>query len=104
MTDREYLIHIMDIVEKYGSDNEPGQLFIYGSIRDREIEDDEIREQDRRFIRHGRVFAEWYTDEYCEIEENGPWWDHIAKIVEGRYPLEKLPDHVRDLAEELYYG
>lgn len=29
-------------------------------------------------------------------------WD-VSAIASGRYPLDKLPDHVRDIAEALYY-
>jgi hypothetical protein len=31
------------------------------------------------------------------------WRYQISWIVEGEYPIEKLPDHVRELAKELYY-
>lgn len=38
-------------------------------------------------------------------EDIKPHWVHQAKpIFEGKYPLEKLPEHVRELAKELYYG
>ena len=32
------------------------------------------------------------------------WWWHAQAIARGEYPLEKLPEHVRELARELYYG
>jgi len=35
--------------------------------------------------------------------EEDSWRYQIDWIVEGEYPLEKLPDHVRDIARELYY-
>ncbi len=30
------------------------------------------------------------------------WWWWMAKIARGEYPLEKLPEHVREPARELY--
>jgi hypothetical protein len=32
------------------------------------------------------------------------WRWKCTAIAEGFYPLEKLPEHVRDLAKALYYG
>ena len=32
------------------------------------------------------------------------WWWHAQAISRGEYPLEKLPEHVRELALKLYYG
>jgi len=103
MNDRELFIHRMNIIEDHGGELEPGVLFHTGTLRENLPDDEEIKEQDRRFIRYGRVFAEWYTDEYIGITEKSHWWNHIAKIVEGEYPLDKLPDHVRGIAKELYY-
>lgn len=104
MNKRELFLHRMDIIEAHGSDLEPGVLFHTGTLRESMPEDDEIHEQDRRFIRCGRIFAQWYTDEYIEIDETSHWWDHIAQIVAGEYPVEKLPEHVRDVAREMYYN
>lgn len=34
-----------------------------------------------------------------------PYWQyHMHTIVEGTFPLENLPEHVRDIAKELYYN
>ena len=66
--------------------------------------DEEIKgnppEFDQEFVRSMKylthLFGGWeLTDE--------SWRYHIKEIVNGVYPLEKLPDHVRDLAVELYY-
>lgn len=103
MNREEYISHILDIVEKNGSDIEPGQLQYWATLRDIVEENDVVREQDRRFVMLGRTFAKWYTDGEMTIKDHGPWWDHIARIVSGDYPLDNLPDHVRDLARELYY-
>jgi len=32
-----------------------------------------------------------------------PWWYHAQAIARGVYPLEKLPEHVREPARKLYY-
>ncbi len=32
------------------------------------------------------------------------WYCHLREIAAGEYPLDKLPEHVRDLAEKLYYN
>ena len=37
-----------------------------------------------------------------EATANGWRWQW-TEITSGRYPLDKLPDHVRDIAEALYY-
>ncbi len=32
------------------------------------------------------------------------WLYHARAISRGEYPLKKLPEHVRELARELYYS
>ncbi len=36
-------------------------------------------------------------------DEDKSWHFHYGAITDGDYPLEKLPSHVRDIAERLYY-
>ncbi len=31
------------------------------------------------------------------------WFQNLRAIARGEYPLDQLPEHVRDLAAELYY-
>lgn len=45
---------------------------------------------------------EHYTED--EPFEDDSWRWHWSGVATGKYPLEKLPDHVRDLAKTLYYN
>jgi len=38
-------------------------------------------------------------DESQPIEK---WWWHLNKIVKGEYPIDKLPEHLREIYEEKY--
>lgn len=38
----------------------------------------------------------------CDLSDES-WRFFVKDIAEGNYPLEKLPDHVRDQAKHLYY-
>ncbi len=31
------------------------------------------------------------------------WWWHLNKIAKGEYPIEKLPEHLRDIYRERYW-
>ena len=31
------------------------------------------------------------------------WWWHLNKIVKGEYPINKLPEHLREIYREEYY-
>lgn len=37
------------------------------------------------------------------LYEREKWWYYPDEISVGSYPLDKLPDHIRDLAFHLYY-
>lgn len=37
------------------------------------------------------------------ITEEMEWPYHAKSIFDGKYPLEKLPNHLRNLAKKLYY-
>ena len=51
-----------------------------------------------------KVMADLEKHNYEEYVFKGCSWRwHWAEIIRGEYPLEKLPDHVRDLAQVLYY-
>ncbi len=39
----------------------------------------------------------------CDGLVDSSWRGHVYDIADGEYPLEKLPEHVRELARELYY-
>ncbi|MCB1202552.1 MAG: hypothetical protein KDK41_18060 [Leptospiraceae bacterium] len=36
-------------------------------------------------------------------EKPDTWFNHFDKVLAGQYPLNKIPEHLRDLAKELYY-
>ena len=103
MTDLEYLINIMDNVEDPDGDHEPSYIRQWPMIRDDLENTDIVKEQDIRYITNGAFFAEWVNEEYMYVENHEEWYWHIAEIVKGAYPLEKLPMHVRDSAYKLYY-
>jgi len=58
-----------------------------------------VRQADRDLIRSARKAI----GDPLMIEDGPEWWDNIEDIARGKYPLEKLPEHVRELARELYY-
>ena len=31
------------------------------------------------------------------------WWWHLNKIAKGEYPIDKLPEHLREIYREEYY-
>ncbi len=105
MTSINDLIKILDSAEKEDGDHEPGYISQWPEIRDDIEETDEVKEQDKRFIRAGKVFAEegCLNDEYFDIAGDDVWYWNIARIVEGHYPLKKIPEHVREIAREMYY-
>jgi len=55
---------------------------------------------DKKFIKHLPV-AGLVTQDYPK--PNGTWRWFAHEIVEGKYPLELIPEHVRSLAKKLYY-
>lgn len=63
-----------------------------------DIECDQLYVQKAREVVHqlGKSVREYYK------EEDGWHWQ-IHGIADGTFPLEKLPEHVRELAKELYY-
>ncbi|NPA41172.1 MAG: hypothetical protein GXO18_02755 [Aquificae bacterium] len=41
-----------------------------------------------------------------EDDPNQPlekWWWHLNKIAKGEFPIEKLPEHLKDIYKERYY-
>ncbi len=44
------------------------------------------------------------SDQFAHLAEKGPEWPlHLVEIRRGTFPLERIPEHIRSLAEELYY-
>jgi hypothetical protein len=57
-------------------------------------------ELDQEYVKHMKELKHLFGG--CDLSEES--WRFFAKdIAEGKFPLKKLPDHVRDLAQELYY-
>ncbi len=108
MTDLDYLKNIIDNAEDKDGDHEPSYLRQWPLIREKlEDEADALGtssdELDKRYVRSGKLFAEWISDEYADINADDPWYWHIAEIANGQYPFEDLPEHVRDVAREMFY-
>lgn len=104
MTDLKYLQNVMNNAEDPEGDHEASYLMMWLIIRDNfAINDASLILDDIRYINNGNFFAEVINEDNCLIEENDRWYWHIAEIIKGEYPLEKLPEHVRDSAQKLYY-
>ncbi len=58
------------------------------------------KDLDREYIKRAKQIGEHLDGDDVFGED----WPHFApEIAAGTYPLEKLPEHIRDLAQELYY-
>ena len=40
---------------------------------------------------------------FVGADEDKSWHFHYGAIADGDYPLEKLPPHIKDIAERMYY-
>lgn len=58
-------------------------------------------EIDIEFVKGIKHFLDFIN--IYEAFPDSHWVEHAQSIYEGKYPLEKLPEHVRELAKELYY-
>jgi len=69
---------------------------------------DEIPEDlavlDRRYLGTVRYIGEELEWTRITVTAEASWWWRAQDIARGEYPLERLPEHVRELARELYYG
>ncbi|HOW82565.1 MAG TPA: hypothetical protein PK573_08400 [Spirochaetota bacterium] len=65
---------------------------------------DEIKKIDEEIIKRAGELGKYIHDEdHYDDEMKSFWAWNPDKIAEGKFPLEKIPDHVRTLAKELYY-
>ena len=64
---------------------------------------DAIRELDKRLARVAGYVGEEIDGCAMVPQADSGWWVWLKAIARGEYPLDKLPEHVRDLAAELYY-
>lgn len=60
-------------------------------------------ELERKIIQCASLLAPFFENEEGMYSEE-PWPWHTEAISQGKYPLDKLPEHVRELARELYYS
>ncbi|MFA5518904.1 MAG: hypothetical protein WDA74_06590 [Spirochaetota bacterium] len=60
---------------------------------------EEIIEIDKKIIGLASELSKVESD---NDEEHWAW--NLNLIFEGKYPLEKLPDHIRKIAREMYYS
>lgn len=81
-TDEDF--QIMDM--RYAYDNEGYEI----------IED--IISLDREIVRMARELGEIESDS-AEVH----WIWNLDAIARGEFPLERIPEHIRDLVRELYY-
>ena len=72
-----------------------------------EVLSDEVPEDltvlDRRYLETVRYVGEELERTVIYPTSEASWWWHAQAISRGKYPLDKLPEHVRELARELYY-
>ncbi len=73
------------------------------------VEDDEItKKADRTLLRNLEDYLKnspkWHGFK-IEDDPDQPlekWWWHLNKIVKGEYPVDKLPEHLREIYREKY--
>jgi hypothetical protein len=63
-------------------------------------------EPDARMQEADRVILEeGIAPDYSYVAKHGPEWPlRLLEIQAGKYPLDALPPHLRDLAQRLYYS
>ncbi len=62
-----------------------------------------VIEADKTLVRAADVLR-GVVNTFADRRGEPEWWHNLWPIIEGEYPLDQLPGHVRDLAEELYYN
>ena len=69
-------------------------------MKDKVTDIEAVNEADTILVRFAR-----YTEGDPHVPASGErWFENLKAIARGEYPLDQLPEHVRDLAEELYYN
>jgi hypothetical protein len=63
------------------------------------VVDDDVQEAERTMVK----FARYAQGDPLVPYTGKEWYRHLREIAAGEYPLDQLPEHVRDLAEKLYY-
>lgn len=84
---------IIDELVEGGSDRSLFPIIVFDM---NELNDEEL---DKLLIKNMTALAECL----CVGTIDQSWRAQTFDISKGRYPLEDLPEHVRELAKELYY-
>lgn len=91
----KHLQMVFDYAEKGELDGDTFDLYRWEMI------EDPNEELDHYFMEHIGIFAAY---KYGSLYVWGDTWiDRFRDVVAGTYPLEQIPEHVRELAKELYY-
>ncbi|NPA41218.1 MAG: hypothetical protein GXO18_02985 [Aquificae bacterium] len=89
---------------------------VFGSIPERREEvyflgldnHEEVKKFDRILFRHLKDYLRVATRVYkfpIQGDPNQPlekWWWHLNKIAKGEFPIEKLPEHLKEIYREKY--
>lgn len=65
--------------------------------------DEEITSIDIEIIKRAMEIAEVIHGFGDEPDPEEHWAWNIDRIARGEFPLERVPEHIRDLAKDLYY-
>lgn len=91
----EHLKMVFNYAEQGELDGDTFDLYRWEMI------DDPNEDLDVYFMEHAGIFAAY---KYGSLYVWGNTWvDQFRDVVAGEYPLEQIPEHVRDLAKQLYY-
>lgn len=96
MTDgrAEDILRVIERARKKGADEDFTHFL-------NEMDDSENKKVDVALVSGmGDILEHDYLSQACTFSG---WRHRTDEVATGKYPLEKLPDHVRDLAKTLYY-
>jgi hypothetical protein len=88
--------HAFSLMDRIQLDPLEIDFIVYKVIKD------PIRENEIEFIKKAKSISVIHENHY--IPEVDHWAYHSKEIANGKYPLELLPEHVRSLAQDLYYN
>ena len=67
--------------------------------------DEDMKQIDKEIIERAKELGEYIFDEgYYDKEMNNFFAWNPDKIAKGEFPIEKIPEHVREIARSLYYN
>lgn len=77
--------------------------FAFGDLDLLEYDDPDYKKLDILLVQVFEKIEKRFLSPFDQFNEE-TWRWHAHEVATGKYPLEKLPDHVRDLAKTLYYN